>query len=148
MCLSLTSAGQNKESTGRSLVLGIDEQTNSARDAMGKINLEDLKPGMVLSASVLERGGRVLLGPGVEITERHIEIFRKWGVTEADVENVTQEDVVAMSTAQLDPHILEEAEKFTGKLFRVADLKMPAVNELHRLATLRRVRKLAKGGGA
>lgn len=143
----MSSTGQADGFAGRSLVHSVDEQAKSARDAMGKINLEDLKPGMILSASVLERGGRVLLGPGVEITERHIEIFRKWGVTEANVENVTQEDVVAMSTAQLDPRLLEEAEKLTGKLFRLTDLKMPAVNELNRLTTLRKVRQLARGRG-
>ena len=68
---------------------------------MGKVNLENLKPGMILAAKVTERGGRVLLGAGMELTEKHISIFRKWGITEADVQNISQEEAAATVTAQL-----------------------------------------------
>ncbi len=43
---------------------------------MGKVNLDDIKPGMKLEKDVQERSGRVLLRVGTEITERHLNSFR------------------------------------------------------------------------
>lgn len=112
---------------------------------MGKINLENLKPGMVLAANVIERGGRVLLGAGVELTEKHISIFRKWGITEADVQNVTQEEVMAVVTSQLDPWVLREAEDRMTKLFHLTDRNHPFVQELCQLCTVRWIRQKSRG---
>jgi hypothetical protein len=113
--------------------------------AMGKINLENLKPGMILASSVTERGGRVLLGAGVELTEKHISIFRKWGVTEADVQNITQEEATASVTSQLDPLVLREAENRMTKLFQLTDRNQPFVQELYRLCTVRWIRQKSRG---
>ena len=112
---------------------------------MGKVNLENLKPGMILAAKVVERGGRVLLGVGVELTEKHISIFRKWGITEADVQNVTQEEAAATATAQLDPRLLNEGETRMARLFNLTDRKDPFIAELFRLCTIRWVRMKARG---
>lgn len=112
---------------------------------MGKVNLENLRPGMILAAKVVERGGRVLLGAGMELTEKHINIFRKWGVTEADVQNISQEEAAATKTAQLDPRLLEEAETRMAKLFQLTDRKDPFISELSRLCTIRWVRQQMRG---
>jgi len=112
---------------------------------MGKVNLENLKPGMILATKVVERGGRVLLGVGVELTEKHISIFKKWGITEADVQKVTQEEAAATASAQLDPLLLQEAETRMAKLFHLTDRNDPLITELFRLCTIRWVRKNARG---
>lgn len=112
---------------------------------MGKVNLENLKPGMILAAKVVERGGRVLLGAGVELTERHISIFRKWGITETDVQNITQEEAAATANAQLDPRLLQEGEDRMARLFHLTDRKDPTIAELLRLCTIRWVRNRARG---
>ena len=112
---------------------------------MGKVNLENLKPGMILATKIVERGGRVLLGAGVELTDKHVSIFRKWGITEADVQNVTQEEAAATANAQLDPRLLQEAETRMTKLFHLTDRKDPLITELFRLCTIRWVRNTAKG---
>jgi hypothetical protein len=106
---------------------------------MGKINLDDIKPGMILASAVTERGGRILLSAGTEITERHLNIFRTWGIAEADVEGVTKEEILAQATARLDPTQLKEAEAEVNELFRHAGQRHPAMTELSRLCILRRV---------
>jgi hypothetical protein len=78
---------------------------------MAKLNLEDVQPGMVLEKDVEERSGQVLLRAGSEITDRHLNILRSWGVTEPDIQNVTQEQVNAQVMQQFDPKILKEVEE-------------------------------------
>ena len=108
---------------------------------MGRINSENLRPGMVLSADVLNRGGRVLLEGGLQLTEKHICILRKWGVIDAEIENVTQEETVAMVTAEVDPQAFHEAEAKLIRLFPFTDRGSPFIGELILLCALRRVRQ-------
>ena len=112
---------------------------------MGIINLEDIEPGMVLDAEVKERGGRVLLGAGSEITEKHIRVFHTWGVTEDDIRGIEKEDVAVKTTAQLDPLLVQEAEAQCRELFRHTDPEHPCIKELFRLVTLQMVRDKSEG---
>jgi len=114
---------------------------------MGKVNLDDLKPGMKLEKDVQERSGRVLLGAGTEITERHLKIFRTWGVAEADIESMSHEEVAPQLAQELDPELFRAAEVFIDPLFGHTDANHPAVLELKRLCVLRHVllNKLNRG---
>ena len=109
---------------------------------MGKINIGDVRPGMILAADVQDRNGRTLLAKGVEISEKHIRIFKMWGISEADIQGVAHEDVEAQETAALDPEILRKADLETQELFTHAGSQHPGVKELVRLSTMRRVRTL------
>ncbi|HEC20225.1 MAG TPA: HDOD domain-containing protein, partial [Gammaproteobacteria bacterium] len=55
---------------------------------MAILNLQDLKPGMVLAADAKHHSGRVLLAAGTELTEKHLKVFHTWGLTEADIDGV------------------------------------------------------------
>jgi hypothetical protein len=104
---------------------------------MGKINLEDIEPGMVLADDVKQVSGEILLAAGAVLTERHLQIFKKWGITEADVEGVTKEAAVARSLEQLDPELLKRVESQVATLFHWNDPKNAFIQELMRLCTLR-----------
>ena len=112
---------------------------------MGRINIDDLEPGMVLAAEVKDRSGRILLGPGQEITEKNLRVFRIWGVLEADVQGVEKEAVDAKNMAQLDPEQLQRSEKEYDALFRHTDRTDPIIQELFRIATVRRVKQMMEG---
>jgi hypothetical protein len=112
---------------------------------MGTINLEDIQPGMVLEKDVIDRSGRTLLGANQEIRERHLRIFKMWGVTEADVLNITKEEISAKASAQLDPALLREAEEEARDLFCHADMSHPFNRELFRLLTFRMVNRIPRG---
>ena len=45
------------------------------------VNIEDLKPGMILESPVKNRQGILLLEAGARITRKNIRIFKSWGVT-------------------------------------------------------------------
>jgi hypothetical protein len=112
---------------------------------MGKILFEALKPGMSLAGDVIERSGRVLLRAGTEITEKHLDILRKWGVTEVDAVGTTAE-TPPVDLEPVDPAILRESEEKAQGLFQHADREHPAVRELLRLCTLRIARQSLRSG--
>jgi len=49
---------------------------------MIRVNILDLKPGMVLARSVQNQQGVLLLDAGTKITKKNIRIFKSWGVNE------------------------------------------------------------------
>jgi hypothetical protein len=49
---------------------------------MIRVNILDLKPGMVLARSVQNQQGVLLLDVGTKITKKNIRIFKSWGVNE------------------------------------------------------------------
>ncbi|MFB3925991.1 MAG: hypothetical protein ACE14T_08045 [Syntrophales bacterium] len=104
---------------------------------MGTINLEDIRTGMILEKDVRDRSGRVLLGAGHTVSEKHLRIFKMWGVTEADIHDVRKEEVAAEAAARLDPIKLREVEDQVRELFRHADMQHPFNTELFRLLTFR-----------
>ena len=112
---------------------------------MGLISISDIRPGMVLAGDVKDRNNRVLLAAGQEISEKHLKIFKMWGVTDADVRGAVQEEMVVQDMAEVDPMAYQDAEQVTLDLFRHADTTHPGMKELARLSTLRRA--TTKTGG-
>ena len=49
---------------------------------MIRVNIEDLKPGMILAKPVQNHQGVLLLDAGIKITKKNIRIFKSWGVIE------------------------------------------------------------------
>jgi hypothetical protein len=109
---------------------------------MGLISLSDIRPGMILAGEVKDRNGRVLLAAGQEITEKHLKIFKTWGVTDANIQGASQEDMVAQDLAEVDPEIHRQAEETTLARFKHAGIAHPGLKELARLATMRCVREM------
>ena len=52
---------------------------------MIRVNIADLKPGMILAQSVRNYQGVMLLGTGTKITKKNIRIFKSWGVVDVSV---------------------------------------------------------------
>ncbi len=112
---------------------------------MGIINLEDIQVDMVIASDIKERSGRVLLAEGSKISEKHLRVFRMWGITEADIKGIEKEELTANVVAQLDQNIFQEVEIKTRERFCHVDMKHPFIKELFRLLTLRLVRRRSKG---
>ncbi len=108
---------------------------------MGVISLDAIKPGMILASDIKDRNGRVLLSAGAEITEKHLRIFKIWGILEAHIQGEEQEDVHPKTASEIDPDLLREAESRTAELFCHNDLAHPFIRELFRLITLETLRR-------
>lgn len=110
---------------------------------MGIVAIENIETGMVLAADVLDRSGRMLLGSGAELTQKHLSIFRTWGVLEADIEGHGSDVPENTIPADVDPSELAVAEKELIPLFRHTNINHPAIIELIKLAALRKVHHVA-----
>lgn len=116
---------------------------------MGRIGVGALKTGMVLAEDVKDGNGRMLLNAGVSLTDKHLRIFKIWGVSEVDVEGVSREAVDQEEVADIDPALLAAVEAYQAERFRHNDTGLDHVAELLRYCTLRRAREMqAKGQGA
>jgi hypothetical protein len=104
---------------------------------MGRLNLDEIQDGMVLAADVLDRNGRVLLKVGTQISNKHLMILRQWGVTDADIQGMSREEVNAKAVEGLDKDLLAAVETKYREVFLHADRTHPFNNELFRLSVLR-----------
>jgi hypothetical protein len=83
---------------------------------MIRVNIADLKPGMVLAHSVRNHQGVMLLGAGTKITKKNIRIFKSWGVIDISVAGELNELKAAgeMPVAEASETVeMELQEKFS-----------------------------------
>ncbi len=111
---------------------------------MGKINVDELKPGMVLAADLFGPNERFLLARGTVLEKKHLQILKAWGATEADIENVSPSEIEEQAYTRFDPDIIERSRQIVGRRFVHADLEHEAVAELYRLVVLRTAEQLQK----
>jgi hypothetical protein len=106
---------------------------------VGKVAIESLETGMVLASDVHDRSGRMLLGAGSELTQKHLIIFRTWGVLDADIAGQGSVEASDQIPEDVDPLELAAAEQALAPLFRYTNRLHPAIIELMWLAALRKV---------
>jgi hypothetical protein len=106
---------------------------------VGKVAIENIETGMVLANDVHDRSGRLLLGAGAELTQKHLVIFRTWGVLEADIAGQGNDETIDQIPSDVDPLELSAAVQELAPLFRHTNRAHPAIIELMRLAALGKV---------
>lgn len=110
-----------------------------------RIIIEQLAPGMVLDEPVKELYGRILMSKGDVITEKSIRILKMWGIIEVQIDQVDTENSDEQQAAvQIEPAILEAAEKEAEELFKFTDRSGKLTSELFRLATMVIARRKVK----
>ena len=78
---------------------------------------------------------------GREVTDRHLEAFRMWGVPSIEIEG--EEDTEA-PTPDLDPDVLAVAEDRVSELFALAGADHPFLRALMDIARVRVARELQR----
>ncbi len=106
---------------------------------MALVAVDSLETGMVLAGDVLDRNGRMLLGAGVELTQKHLAIFRTWGVTEVNIVGGDSDDDNESLPSEVDPEVLAAAQERLLPLFVLAGTDHPVMHELLRLAAIKKV---------
>ncbi len=109
---------------------------------MGILSLDTIRPGMVLANDVKDRNGRILLASGSEITEKHLRIFKMWGILAVPVLGEEREEPPCHAPSEVDPDRLRKAESTVAQLFSLNDLDHPFIKELFRLVTLEHLSSL------
>ena len=76
------------------------------------INVEELKPGMILAAPIMNRYGQILLNSGVELMPKHMKLFKTWGI-----KVITIKDDSTENAKIVNDDLKEEAKlKFANRL--------------------------------
>ncbi|GAB7080064.1 HDOD domain-containing protein [Megalodesulfovibrio paquesii] len=112
---------------------------------MGVINAQDIRPGMVLEKDLILPNGRRILSEGAVIEDKHLRIFRAWGVTEAAVSNISREEALAQSMNGLEPLALQYAERMCELYFPSRAEEDAVFSEIKRLTKLALARRLMQG---
>lgn len=110
---------------------------------MGFVNIDSLEVGMILASDLLTPEGRFLLPKGHTLEESAIKTCKAWGVRQADVHGLDQEQLNDAKLAQFDPEHLEQSRMLLAPLFRCANTDHPAMREIIRITLERTARQLA-----
>ena len=112
---------------------------------MAKINLSDIQAGMVLAAPIHNKNGSLLLQKGVELTEKHVKIFKTWGITEADIEGYDKDKVEQDAYDFLSEGEMQEIE--SALLKRFPDITSnPTMAEIFRVAKKQKIHSYVSKG--
>jgi HD-like signal output (HDOD) protein len=98
---------------------------------------------MVLGDDLKDQNGRFLLAKGVELSTKHLKIMKTWGVVEADIDGVTEQEMGEKQAADIDPKMLEKAEEIEKQRFIFSDLEHEAVHQLFQICVLRRAKNIS-----
>ncbi len=109
------------------------------------IPVERAQIGMVLTAGVKDLRGRLLIPEGKELTERYLDCLPMWGVTSIEVEG---DDLASdgVSTEDVEPWALEEAEEMAKAHFLLADNTHPLMVALFPICIERRAQEIQRRG--
>lgn len=108
---------------------------------MARVLLDDLKPGMSLSKPVYTLQGVLLIRGGEVLTERHLQMFRSWGIEEADVATGSAEEAATPeggAEQAVPAELLASAQAEVAHRFRHADADAdPVMTEIRHQVALR-----------
>ncbi|RQD65384.1 MAG: HDOD domain-containing protein [Desulfonatronovibrio sp. MSAO_Bac4] len=101
---------------------------------MGLVNIDDLRPGMVLSHDLTTPDGRFLIPMGTELNQGHIKTCKAWGVTQAGVQGQDQSTLNAAKMASIAPEVLKQSKKLIKPYVRREVLDNKVMVEIVRIA--------------
>lgn len=97
---------------------------------MKKINVDKIKPGLVLEKSVVNRDGRRLLGKGTRLTQKEIRVLKMWGIPEVVI------SLPKKTKTQQGPEVSaaeKKAKRFLLAWFKKNDLKNPVIRAVYEI---------------
>lgn len=100
---------------------------------MTTLNIKDLKPGMILASPVYNLQGVMILGKGIDITNKHLSMLKSWGTLEVDVENLERNEVDALFKG-IDEETMMAIE-------RELEMRFADVNESEVMSEIKRIAK-------
>jgi hypothetical protein len=111
---------------------------------MEKVKIRELEVGAILATDVKDMSGRLLLSAGSEIAEKHLNIFKIWGVIEVEITSSGElvQSQADVDLSDVDPEILKQVEQNLDKLFLHNDRSHPVMQELISYVKEVKLRKL------
>jgi len=103
-----------------------------------------------LAQSAVNKHGAIILGEGNVLTEKYINSFKTWGVTEADIKDIDSDQLVKEEMEALPNDIVESIERELDELFPSPATRgaNPLMEEIYRIVkkiSLRQAANQTKG---
>lgn len=95
---------------------------------MAYVAVDDLEAGMVLSQDAAGANGQVIAPKGAELTDRHIRLFKTWGITGVDIAGADQED--EDSPIELDDAQTKELRLYIENRMRLNQEDTPVIHKV------------------
>ncbi|MCP4606836.1 MAG: hypothetical protein GY847_41070 [Proteobacteria bacterium] len=92
-------------------------------------SIDELEAGWVLAEDIRNTHGQLVLPAGCVLADKHIQTFKGHGIVVIDIKEEGDSEEV-----EIDPAILEKAEKQAEELFVHADLSHPLIDRLFQLS--------------
>ncbi|MDD2206401.1 MAG: HDOD domain-containing protein [Aminobacterium sp.] len=102
---------------------------------MGIVSIGNLEEGMVLKDDVYAPNGRFILGQGTVLRAKYIKMFKIWGVNEADINGVDDQEIILKRVVEEEKQ--QRAELEVRSYFPEEDLWTPEMRELFDLRVSR-----------
>ena len=106
---------------------------------MGRVNVDNLEKGMVLDEDV-KSGSQILLTKGVKISNKHITIFKSWGVNSVEIIGVCEQDLTNLKLGELAPEVREKLEKELKEKFLHVDFSFHPAQVLFNTCLLNNIK--------
>ena len=110
---------------------------------MINLNIDDIKPGMILARPVHNPQGVLLLEAGARISKKNIRIFKSWGVLEVTIKGKMSE--AGGHTGDTEFRVKESVEKELKEKFSDV-LDDPVMAEIFNAASKLLMRDLQNDG--
>jgi hypothetical protein len=94
-----------------------------------RVELEQLRPEMVLAADIVDGAGRLLLPKATVLTEKHLRYCQMWGIADAEIQS---DETTEFEIQVVDPVALAAAEDRARPRFRHTDPSHPVIAALFR----------------
>lgn len=105
---------------------------------MPKITIDQIQEGMVVTENICGHSGQVLLGAGVELTEKHLRVLKTWGINVVSVEGDESEGENETELISLPESLIKEVEEMVKPRFRHSNLDHPVVAYLFNKLVVRK----------
>lgn len=109
---------------------------------LATIFVSQARAGMILSADVLDKRGRLLVPKGVELKDKHLDAFPAWGIDQIDVQGEAEKE------DDLEPWALEAAEREIARVFAHTNPGHPALAALRDACHRRLARHMQDRGSS
>lgn len=107
---------------------------------MDLVTIEQLRPGMVLATHATDRRGRLLIPAETQLSDRHVEALRHWGITHLHIE---AGQLPTSVPAEMDAQTLSEITTATDDNFVNVDRGHPFIAALPECVVDRRATEWA-----
>lgn len=109
---------------------------------MGMLNINDLKAGMILAQAAVNRHGGVILGKDHLLTEKYINYFKTWGITEVDIKDINSDQVIKQEMEALSNDVIESIKRELDELFPPVEAN-PLMEEIYKIVKKVRLKQAA-----